>query len=119
MIDYCHDSVLGYVETLIDDVKREANLNRAKGVAEKEALWPGVRTLLLRTYKADDTEQQKNSVVYLQALARDRTFRASVEEVERYIRTYQQISATLAAEGWITDYDRIIMFLQGLPNNVQ
>ena len=38
--------------------------------------------------------------------------------MERYIRTYQQISATLAAEGHIIAYDQIIMFLQGLPNEV-
>ena len=118
LVDYCDDSVLGYVETLIDDVERETNLGRVEGTTEKEASWAGVRALLLKTYKADDTEQQKNSVAYIQALTQDKAFRANVEDVERYIRTYQQISNTLMAEGRITAYDQIIMFLQGLPDQV-
>ena len=39
------------------------------------------------------------------------------EEVERYIRTYQQISNTLVSEMRLTVFDQMICFLQGLPDN--
>ena len=39
------------------------------------------------------------------------------EEVERYIRTYQQISDTLVSGMRLTAFDQVVCFPQGLPDN--
>ena len=76
-----------------------------------------MRTGLLKNFKSDDSEQQRNTVTFLRSLFSDKPFHMKAEEVERYIRTYQQISNTLVSEMRLTAFDQMICFLQGLPDN--
>ena len=112
LVDYCEVNTGEHVATIIDEAKREiqrANL--------RESWWPKVRAGLLKNSKSDDSEQQRNTVTFLRSLSSDKPFRMKAEEVERYIRTYQQISNTLVSEMRLTAFDQMICFLQGLPDN--
>ena len=112
LVDYCEVNTGEYVATIIDKVKREI-----QGANLRESWWPKVRTGLLKNFKSDDSKQQRNTVTFLRSLSSDKPFRMKAEEVERYIRTYQQISNTLVSEIGLTAFDQMICFLQGLPDN--
>ena len=112
LLDYCEVNTGEYVATIIDEAKREI-----QGANLRESWWPKVRTGLLKNFKSDDSEQQRNTVTFLRSLSSDKPFRIKAEEVERYIRTYQQISNTLVSEMRLTTFDQMICFLQGLPDN--
>ena len=83
----------------------------------RESWWPKVRAGLLKNFKSDDSEQQRNTVTYLRSLSSHKPFRMKAEEVERYIRTYQQMANTLVSQKRLTAFDQMICFLQGLPDN--
>ena len=110
LVDYCEMNTGEYVVTIIDEAKREIH-----GANLRESWWPKVQTGLLKNFKSDDSEQQRNTVAFLRSLSSDKPFRMKAEEVERYIRTYQQISNTLVSEMRLTAFDQMICFLQGLP----
>ena len=112
LVDYCEVNTGEYVATIIDKAKREI-----QGANLRESWWPKVRTGLLKNFKSDDSEQQKNMVTFLKSFSSNKPFRMKAEEVERYIRTYQQISNTQVSEMRSTAVVQMICFLQGLPDN--
>ena len=85
LVDYCEVNTGEYVATIIDEAKREIQGNANL----RESWWPKVRTGLLKNFKSDDSEQQRNTVTYLRSLSSDIPFCMKAEEVVRYIRTYQ------------------------------
>ena len=85
LVDYCEENTGEYVATIIDEAKREI-----QGSNLRESWWPKVRAGLLKNFKSDDSEQQRNTVTLLRSLSSDKPYRMKAEEVERYIRTYQQ-----------------------------
>ena len=110
LVDYCEVNTGEYVATIIDKAKRQI-----QGNANLRESWgPKVRTRLLKNFKFDDRKQQRNTVTFLRYLSSDKPFCMKAEEVERYIRTYQQISNTLVSEMRLTAFDQMICFLQGL-----
>ena len=112
LVDYCEMNSGEYMATIIDEAKRDM-----QGVANfRESWWPKVRTGLLKNFKSDDSEQQRNKVTFLRSLSSNKPFCMKDEDVERYIRTYQQISNTLVSEMRLTAFDHMICFLQGLPD---
>lgn len=52
--------------------------------------WSGVRKVLLKKFRNDDSEQQHNTVTYHQALSGDKAFRNDAEDVERYIYSFRK-----------------------------
>ena len=82
------------------------------------APWSGVRKMLLKRFRNDNSEQQRNTVSYLQALSSDKAFRRDAEDVERYIYSFQGISNNLVAEKRLTAYDQMVCFLQGLLEKI-
>ena len=123
LVDYCELAISEYVAIVVDEARREeqetASTNLlAANLSTGEPSWACVRTKLLRRFKEDDSEQQRNTVTYLRSLSSDRHFRVKAGDVEGYIRTYQQISNILVAETRLTVFDQMICFLQGLPDNI-
>jgi len=82
------------------------------------APWSGVRKMLLKRFRNDNSEQQRNTVSYLQALSSDKAFRRDAEDIERYLYSFQGISNNLVAEKRLTAYDQMVCFLQGLPEKI-
>ena len=119
IVDYCEPGVGKYVETLIEAMAKEdrGGLNFL-ATTPRVAPWSSVRKTLLKKFKSDDSDQQRNSVSFLNALAADKPLRKSAEEVERYIYSFQEISNTLVAEEWLNAYDQMNCFLRGLPEKI-
>ena len=117
--DYCDIGVSKYVETLIETVKKETEggLNLL-ATTPRVAPWSGVRKILLKKFKNEDSDQQRNTVAYLQTLACKKALRKDADEVERYIYAFQEISNNLVALERITAYDQMSCFLQGLPKMI-
>ena len=113
LVEYCEMNTGEYVGMIIDKAKREIQGNANL----RESWWPKVRTGLFKNFKSDDSEQQRNTVTFLRSFSSDKSFHMKAEDVERYIRTYQQISNTLVSEMRLTAFDQMICFLQGLPDN--
>ena len=112
LVNYGKVNTGEYVAMIIDKAKK-----KIQGANLRESWSPKVRTGLLKNFKSNDSEQQRNTVTFLRSLSSDKPFRTKAEEVERYIPTYQQISNTLVSEIRLTAFDQMICFLQGLPDN--
>ena len=86
LMDYCKVNTGEYVATIIDEAKREV-----QGANIRESWWPKVRTGLMKNFKSNDSEQERNTVTFPRSLSADKPFCMKAEEVERYIGTVRAV----------------------------
>ena len=72
----------------------------------------------LEQYRNADSVQMRLTVDYLKALAVERDIRKDEGEVEYYINEFDDVAAELVKMGRLTRYDRMVLFLEGLPVNI-
>src|SRR5205807_10321079 len=77
--------------------------------------WEAFRHLALKKFQKDNAEQRRISVTFLRDLTTGAALRDTAEAVEWYVYEFKEISAALVAKRRLTEYDRVVLLLLGLP----
>src|SRR5205085_7726467 len=115
LADYCEAGVAKYVGTLVEIAGEEAGTS---GQDRHERHWETFRRLALKKFQKDDAEQRRVSVTFLRDLTAEAALRDTAEAVERYVYEFKEITAALVGKRRLTEYDRVVLFLQGLPDGL-
>ncbi len=95
--EYCTESIRDVVEALVDQAET----------------WEAFVKLLKKEYRRWDTEYQKTTLTYLEALVQQP--RTKTADVRPFCLTFTKISKPLIENGDLTEKLRTIWFLKGLP----
>src|SRR5437660_1117997 len=115
LADYCEAGVAKYVGTLVEIAGEEAGTS---GQDRHERHWETFRRLGLKKFQKDDAEQRRVSVTFLRDLTAGAALRDMAEAVEQYVYEFKEISAALLGKRRLTEYDRVVLFLQELPDGL-
>src|SRR5437588_6852405 len=115
LADYCEAGVAKYVGTLVEIAGKEAGTS---GNDRHERHWEAFRRLALKKFQKDDAEQRHVAVTFLRDLTAGAALCDTAEVVERYVYEFKEISAALVGKRGLTEYDRVVLFLQGLPDGL-
>ena len=81
----------------------------------EESLWRVFKERALEQYRNANSAQIRLTVDYLKALATETDIRKDEGEVEYYINEFDDVAAELVKMRQLTRYDRMVLFLEGLP----
>src|SRR5437588_2504804 len=101
------------VNTLMSRAKREVRDETQE--TQEESQWKAFKKRALEQYRNADSVQMRLTVDYLKALAAKRDVRKDEGEVEYYINEFNDVAAELVKKRRLTRYDRMVLFLEGLP----
>ena len=113
VVDYCEPEMKNGVKALMSMARREVS-DKTQATRE-ESQWRVIKEQALEQYRNADSMQIRLTIDYLNALVADRDIRKDEGEVEYYINEFDDVAAELVKLRRLTRYDRMVLFLQGLP----
>ena len=113
VVDYCTPDMKNSMNALMGMGKREV-LDEAQ-VTREASQWRVFKERALEHNRNTDSVQIHLTVDYLKARAAKRDIRRDEGEVEYYINEFDDMAAGLVKMRRLTRYDRMVIFLEGLP----
>ena len=101
------------VKAVMSMAKRE--VREETQLTGEESQWRVIQERAHEQYKNADSVQIRLTVNYLKALAAKRDIRKDEGEVEYYIHDFDNVAVELVKMRRLTRYDRMVLFLEGLP----
>ena len=113
VVDYCAPEMKNSVKALMSMARRE--VRDETQATREESQWRVFKERALEQYRNADSVQMRLTVDYLKALAAERDIRKDEGEMEYYINEFDDVAAELVKMRRLTRYDRMVLFLEGLP----
>ena len=113
VVDYCVLEMKNGVKALMSMARREVR-DESQAMRE-ESQWRVFKEQGLEKYRNADSLQIRLTVNYLKALAAERDIRKDEGEVEYSINEFDGVAAELVKMSLLPRYDRMVLFLDGLP----
>ena len=113
VVDYCAPEMKNSVKALMRMARRE--VRDETQATREESQWSVSKERALEQYRNADSLQMRLTVDYLKALAAERDIRKDEGEVEYNINEFDDVAAELVKMRRLTRYDRMVLFLEGLP----
>ena len=113
VVDYCAPEMKNSVKALMSMARRE--VRDETQATREESQWRVFKERALEQYMNADSVQMRLTVEYLTALAAERDIQKDEGEVDYYINEFNDVAAELVMMRRLTRYDRMVLFLEGLP----
>ena len=113
VVDYCAPEMKKGVKALMSMARRE--VRDEMQATREESQWRVFKEQALEQYRNANSVQICLTVDYLKALAAERDIRKDEGEVDYYINEFDDVAAELVKMRRLTRYDRMVLFLEGLP----
>ena len=116
VVDYCVPEMKNSVKALVSMGKRE--VRDETQATREESQWRVFKERALEQYINADSAQTRLTVDYLKVLAAERDVGKDEGEVEYYVNGFDHVAAELVRMWRLTRYDRMVLFLEGLPEGI-
>ena len=113
VVDYWAPEMKNGVKALMSMERRE--VRDETQATREESQWRVFKERALEQYRNADSVQMRLTVDYLKSLAAERDIRKDEGEVEYCINEFNDVAAELVKMRRLTRYDRMALFLEGLP----
>ena len=113
VVDYCAPEMKNGAKALMSMARRE--VRDETQATREESQCRLFKERALEQYWNADSVQMRLTVEYLKALAAERDIRKDEGEVEYYINEFDDVAAELVKIRRLMRYDRMVLFLEGLP----
>ena len=113
VVDYCSPEMKNSVKALMSMAKRE--VRDETQATREESQWRVFIERGLEQYRNVDSTQIRLTVDSRKSLAAERDIWKDEGEVKYYINGFDDVAAELVRMRRLTRYDRMVLFLEGLP----